>query len=912
MQTLHFWNNQVSDLTPLAGLTNLQDLFFGDNQITDLAPLAGLTNLTWLDLRFNQIGDLLPLAGLTSLQTLVLFDNQVTDLAPMAGLTGLQSLFFGGNQVSDLTPLAGLTNLQTLDSGNNQVSDLSPLAGLTGLQTLFFGGNQVSDLTPLAGLTNLTKLDLRFNQVSDLSPLANNPGLDNGDGVDLRGNPLSAEALETHIPALQTRGVNVLFDEPEPVPPTVSLEASPVVGEAPLTVRFTAEASDTDGTVVKADFDFDGDGVMDPIDPGEVEVIVLELRELNDSGQSGLATLTALGNNTEVVLSLSPGVMESTMVHIHSGQCGAALGGVLYPLADFADGTSATILEGVSFGDLPEYLAINVHSSDDPSVYTAGGDTSTVSSVTFTHTYASPGTFDATVTVVDNDGLTASATVTITVLPSSLDCAVHDLQVTNVSDVAFAVTWRTVDDCTGLVEYGTEPGSPAARSGDDRGAVGQIHHVTLIGLSPDTTYYFGISSGSEWDDNSGQWYKQQTGPTLSGPGSHLVFGQVFQENGLTPASNAIVYLTVQDNDGQGISGTSQIFSSVVDGEGFWNTNIGTIRTQDLGQFFDFASQDLVCLEARGGSLGQDSECVPVDLAAPAPDLVLSTIVCTDIRLVVGLNFIGLPYTTLERYTASTLAAEIARQGGQVDQLDRWDKSLGRWQSHKVGYGFNDFAIVLGEAYFLKVTRAVAWQMCGYALEEAVPLELVVGLNGVAVPYSPAAYTASTLAEAVAAQGGQVDQLDLWDQSLGRWQSHKVGYSFNNFAIESWRGYFLKVTGKTTFTPGGSVKPPPPGDATYGGVLTLALGSDPAASGWHPYSRPSSSARTSVESLLYNRLLRYSYGPDHSTHDFALSPDLAESWEITGDGLTYTFRLRQDVTFHAGYDLGPILEQVWLD
>ena len=41
-------NNNISDLTPLAGLTNLTTLHLGENNISDLTPLAGLTNLTFI------------------------------------------------------------------------------------------------------------------------------------------------------------------------------------------------------------------------------------------------------------------------------------------------------------------------------------------------------------------------------------------------------------------------------------------------------------------------------------------------------------------------------------------------------------------------------------------------------------------------------------------------------------------------------------------------------------------------------------------------------------------------------------------------------------------------------------------------------------------------------------------------
>jgi hypothetical protein len=39
-----------------------------------------------------------------------------------------------------------------------------------------------------------------------------NEGLSDGDGVDLRGNPLSSYSLDTYIPQLEERGVDVLYD----------------------------------------------------------------------------------------------------------------------------------------------------------------------------------------------------------------------------------------------------------------------------------------------------------------------------------------------------------------------------------------------------------------------------------------------------------------------------------------------------------------------------------------------------------------------------------------------------------------------------------------------------------------------------------------------------------------------------
>ncbi len=80
---------------------------------------------------------------------------------------------------------------------------------------LNLGANQISDISALSPLTNLECLALEDNQISDIAPLVSNVGLNDGDGIDLRDNPLSPESLRTYIPQLQARGVEVLFTVPE-------------------------------------------------------------------------------------------------------------------------------------------------------------------------------------------------------------------------------------------------------------------------------------------------------------------------------------------------------------------------------------------------------------------------------------------------------------------------------------------------------------------------------------------------------------------------------------------------------------------------------------------------------------------------------------------------------------------------
>jgi internalin A len=127
----------------------------------------------------------------------------------MSSLTGLDASGWG---IQDLTGLEYATGLEWLYLDNNQLSDISLLSSLTSLQELVLDNNQISDISPLADLTSLEFLHLEENQISDISPLVDNQGLGEGDEVYLSDNPLSEESVNTHIPALQQRGIQVLFE----------------------------------------------------------------------------------------------------------------------------------------------------------------------------------------------------------------------------------------------------------------------------------------------------------------------------------------------------------------------------------------------------------------------------------------------------------------------------------------------------------------------------------------------------------------------------------------------------------------------------------------------------------------------------------------------------------------------------
>ncbi len=312
LTVLNIGSNRISDISPLAGLTNLTKLYIGGNRIRDISALSKLTNLTWLFSDENYIEDISSLAGLTNLTLLQLSRNGIIDISPVAGLTNLELLslhrssrskttFDDNRSLTDISPVSKLTRLRRLDLGENTISDISPLAGLTNLTELSLHDNSITDISVIAKFTKIEDLWLADNRITDISPLVANTGLGRGDRLLVWENPLDADSINTHIPALKSRGVDVTFEGTSAAPSIARpmLALSGTIVDQPSKVngagfRITVKNLSNDQAAMTIDTDGQGYQLeVEPGQPGNILLISAQSPDPSISVKSVRYTLTA-------------------------------------------------------------------------------------------------------------------------------------------------------------------------------------------------------------------------------------------------------------------------------------------------------------------------------------------------------------------------------------------------------------------------------------------------------------------------------------------------------------------------------------------------------------------------------------------------------------------------------------------
>lgn len=178
--------------------------------------------------------------------------------------------------------------------------------------------------------------------------------------------------------------------------------------------------------------------------------------------------------------------------------------------------------------------------------------------------------------------------------PQNVTVGQQSLTKANLTDNNLTLVWVTDSAVPGYVKYGTSEGALTTEAKDmrDTGATKgdyNTHVVSLRNLTPDTTYYYEVYSGSEIYRDSGSSFRHTTYETLdSPPQGTSVQGSI---SGSAQYNDMIVLLELADKDGNGSSGKSNSIATLVSSNGSWLAGIGDARNSLGSEYFEFSDSD---------------------------------------------------------------------------------------------------------------------------------------------------------------------------------------------------------------------------------------------------------------------------------------------------------------------------------
>ena len=218
LEELDLYGNKISDVSPIAQLTNLkvlnigknyntlyssnsaganginlnvlsslpllEELYAEDNQISDLSFVEGLSQLRILNLSNNKLSDVSQLSYLKNLEKLILLNNRITDLLAVSECLKLtyidvsnnyyevideNTMFYTGYGIKDLTFAEKLINLTYINISMNMVNSLESISGLKNLRTIYADDNFITDISYFKDNSNIQLMSIKNNYIKDFA-----------------------------------------------------------------------------------------------------------------------------------------------------------------------------------------------------------------------------------------------------------------------------------------------------------------------------------------------------------------------------------------------------------------------------------------------------------------------------------------------------------------------------------------------------------------------------------------------------------------------------------------------------------------------------------------------------------------------------------------------------------------------
>lgn len=170
-----------------------------------------------------------------------------------------------------------------------------------------------------------------------------------------------------------------------------------------------------------------------------------------------------------------------------------------------------------------------------------------------------------------------------------------NVQIANVTDTSFTVSYTTTDSVLGSLNVGanTSLGTTVLNDRDTTASAHNIHIITVKNLNPDTSYLFSITSGQDTFLKDGSLYSIKTGPPLgSSDARGNLSGKVVNPDGTNPRE-ALVYLSIQG---------AQPLSALTKADGTYTIPLNSLRSDDLSSYYSLANPTTAELSVFTGSL----------------------------------------------------------------------------------------------------------------------------------------------------------------------------------------------------------------------------------------------------------------------------------------------------------------------
>ncbi len=157
-----------------------------------------------------------------------------------------------------------------------------------------------------------------------------------------------------------------------------------------------------------------------------------------------------------------------------------------------------------------------------------------------------------------------------------------NISITNITDSQASISWETDQNLPGFIKFGTST-AIVHTAGDIRDINGpqnhKIHFVNLTNLSPNTTYYFKISSGTSYYPLV-DTLRFSTSSVFNPTGNLPIIGDIIDSSG-QPPSEALITLEIPG--AQTISTISKLSGSFI-------LPLADLRSTDLSQSFSWPKE----------------------------------------------------------------------------------------------------------------------------------------------------------------------------------------------------------------------------------------------------------------------------------------------------------------------------------